>query len=68
MDQARARNTGGTGLGLAIVKHVLSRHNSQLMIFSEPGRGSSFSFTIPAELVLGNNKTAPLKKAKFKVK
>ena len=68
VDQARARNTGGTGLGLAIVKHVLSRHNSQLMIFSEPGRGSSFSFTIPAELVLGNNKTAPLKKAKFKVK
>lgn len=68
VDQARARNTGGTGLGLAIVKHVLSRHNSQLMIFSEPGRGSSFSFTLPAELVLGNTSTAPIKKAKFKVK
>lgn len=53
VDQARARNTGGTGLGLAIVKHVLSRHNSRLMIFSEPGKGSSFSFSIPAELVLG---------------
>lgn len=52
VDQARARNTGGTGLGLAIVKHVLSRHNSRLMIFSEPGKGSSFSFTLPAELVL----------------
>ncbi|KKO48253.1 phosphate regulon sensor protein [Arsukibacterium sp. MJ3] len=68
VDPSRARNTGGTGLGLAIVKHVLSRHNSQLMIFSEPGRGSSFSFTIPAELVLGNTKSAPIKKAKFKVK
>src|SRR5690606_17712398 len=33
VDEARARNTGGTGLGLAIVKHVLSRHNSRLMIF-----------------------------------
>ena len=54
VDEARARNTGGTGLGLAIVKHVLSRHNSRLMIFSEPGKGSSFSFALPAELVLGN--------------
>ena len=53
VDEARARNTGGTGLGLAIVKHVLSRHNSRLMIFSEPGKGSSFSFTLPPELVQG---------------
>jgi len=53
VDQARARNTGGTGLGLAIVKHVLSRHQSRLMIFSEPKRGSSFSFALPAELVVG---------------
>lgn len=53
VDQARARNTGGTGLGLAIVKHVLSRHQSRLMIFSEPKRGSSFSFALPPELVIG---------------
>lgn len=66
VDQARARNTGGTGLGLAIVKHVLSRHNSQLLIFSEPGKGSSFSFAIPPELVLGTQ--TPKKRAKFKVK
>ncbi|WP_286049618.1 phosphate regulon sensor histidine kinase PhoR [Rheinheimera sp. KL1] len=49
VDQARARATGGTGLGLAIVKHVLQRHNSKLMIFSEPKKGSSFSFSLPAE-------------------
>jgi two-component system, OmpR family, phosphate regulon sensor histidine kinase PhoR len=55
VDEARGRNTGGTGLGLAIVKHVLSRHNSRLMIFSEPGKGSSFSFTLPPELVVENN-------------
>jgi len=66
VDQARARNTGGTGLGLAIVKHVLSRHNSQLMIFSEPGHGSTFSFAIPPELVLSAQ--TPKKRAKFKVK
>lgn len=51
VDQARARATGGTGLGLAIVKHVLQRHNSKLMIFSEPKKGSSFSFSLPAESV-----------------
>ena len=66
VDQARARNTGGTGLGLSIVKHVLSRHNSQLLIFSEPGKGSSFSFALPPELVIGVQ--TPKKRAKFKVK
>jgi len=53
VDEARTRSSGGTGLGLAIVKHVLSRHHSKLMIFSEPKRGSSFSFTLPPELVVG---------------
>ncbi|MEH8021584.1 phosphate regulon sensor histidine kinase PhoR [Rheinheimera metallidurans] len=52
VDEARARNTGGSGLGLAIVKHVLSWHNSKLVINSEPGKGSRFSFTLPPELVL----------------
>ncbi len=36
------RVRGGTGLGLAIVKHVLMRHNSQLRIESEVGKGSRF--------------------------
>ncbi len=66
VDQARARHTGGTGLGLAIVKHVLSRHNSQLLILSEPGKGSTFSFALPPELVIGVQ--TPKKRAKFKVK
>lgn len=52
VDQARNRSNGGTGLGLAIVKHVLSRHNSRLIIFSAPKEGSSFSFSLPVELVL----------------
>jgi two-component system phosphate regulon sensor histidine kinase PhoR len=53
VDEARTRSSGGTGLGLAIVKHVLSRHHSKLMIFSEHKRGSSFSFSLPPELVVG---------------
>jgi len=44
VDKARSRTTGGSGLGLAITKHVLTRHDSQLNISSELGKGSCFSF------------------------
>ncbi|TMO77979.1 two-component system sensor histidine kinase PhoR [Pseudoalteromonas sp. S3785] len=44
VDKARSRTTGGSGLGLAITKHVLTRHDSQLNITSELGKGSCFSF------------------------
>ena len=39
VDRSRSRATGGTGLGLAIVKHVLLRHQAELEIASEPGKG-----------------------------
>jgi two-component system phosphate regulon sensor histidine kinase PhoR len=48
VDRGRSRETGGTGLGLAIVKHVLSRHQGDLLIDSEPGRGSRFTACFPA--------------------
>ena len=48
MDKSRSRETGGTGLGLAIVKHVTNRHQGQLDIESEPGKGSTFRITFPA--------------------
>jgi two-component system phosphate regulon sensor histidine kinase PhoR len=43
VDVARSRVSGGTGLGLAIVKHVLTRHDAQLHIESEVGKGSTFT-------------------------
>jgi two-component system phosphate regulon sensor histidine kinase PhoR len=51
VDRGRSRETGGTGLGLAIVKHVMSRHQGQLEIKSEPGRGSRFSAVFPAQRI-----------------
>ena len=48
VDRSRSRATGGTGLGLAIVKHVLLRHQAELDIASEPGKGSRFSVRLPA--------------------
>jgi two-component system, OmpR family, phosphate regulon sensor histidine kinase PhoR len=43
--ESRAR--GGTGLGLAIVKHIILRHRGQLSIQSAPGRGSTFTVSVP---------------------
>ena len=51
VDRSRSRATGGTGLGLAIVKHVLLRHQAQLEITSDVGKGSVFSVRLPGRRV-----------------
>ncbi|MBS0570242.1 MAG: PAS domain-containing sensor histidine kinase, partial [Proteobacteria bacterium] len=43
VSSSRSRATGGTGLGLSIVKHVLNLHQAQLIVESEPGKGSTFT-------------------------
>lgn len=48
VDVNRSRNLKGTGLGLAIVKHVLMRHDAELVITSELGKGSCFSCVFPS--------------------
>jgi len=45
----RSRNTGGTGLGLSIVKHVCIRHQAQIEITSQVGKGSQFKIIFPQE-------------------
>jgi two-component system phosphate regulon sensor histidine kinase PhoR len=52
IDKGRSREDGGTGLGLAIVKHILGRHDAELSIESEPGKGSVFRCHFPPERVV----------------
>ncbi|RML99823.1 Heavy metal sensor histidine kinase [Pseudomonas amygdali pv. eriobotryae] len=44
---SRARQQGGTGLGLAIVRSIMSLHEGQVTVQSEPGQFTTFSLIFP---------------------
>jgi light-regulated signal transduction histidine kinase (bacteriophytochrome) len=37
----------GTGMGLAICRKIMNRHNGEITVDSEPGRGATFVLTLP---------------------
>ncbi len=51
VDRGRSRAVGGTGLGLAITKHIAMRHDAELLISSEQGKGSVFALRFPPDRV-----------------
>jgi two-component system cell cycle sensor histidine kinase PleC len=46
VETQHAKTTQGTGLGLALTKSLVELHGGELVIESEPGRGTTVSFTL----------------------
>jgi len=44
LDQIRVK---GQGLGLSIVRRIVEKLDGQVGVESQPGQGSTFSFTLP---------------------
>ena len=47
IDPSRNRNTGGYGLGLSLVKKIMIAHGGEVLLQSDPNRGSNFTLKFP---------------------
>jgi two-component system sensor histidine kinase SenX3 len=61
VDNVHVRKAGGTGLGLYITKNLIELQRGQLWVTSNPGSGSTFTFSLPLTTQPGDGESIDVK-------